>query len=173
MFENLETKFRVFVKIRKTNFTKPIVDKILEKSKRFEIKKIKFSFQNYYVTISNIRRPYELKKAIRILGKLLRINQLREDQRQRKTIQVKKIAMKGCVLTDFSIVALERRLVASHFDAFYDKNRFQSLIIKFHPGYVYISEQGALKLFDFSSIEKTTNTLSLIENHILSLWNKD
>ena len=71
MFENLETKFRVFVKIRKTNFTKPIVDKILEKSKRFEIKKIKFSFQNYYVTISNIKRPYELKKAIRILGKLL------------------------------------------------------------------------------------------------------
>ena len=99
-------QFRLLIKIRKTTRTKPIIEKIMEQGGNLVVKKWKFVFAKYTVKISGLKRPFELKKCLRTLCKLLRINPTREELKQRKTLIIKNVTMKGCVLMKFSIEEL-------------------------------------------------------------------
>ena len=171
MFETLSASFKMKVRIKQSPRNKAILAKIKKKKKKKTVRASNFIFQflTAHVVISNILRPYELEKAMNILTRLMKVNDYLESRRVKKTLVIKNIRMKGQLTSRFNIEKLFKRLQATGHDAFLDTQRFPSLIVKYFPGYIYLSRQGNLKANEFVSITKLRTCLQNLENQTLTL----
>ena len=169
MFENLSARFKIIVRIKQSTRNKTILAKIKKMKNTIRVSTFIFHFLTSTVIISNILRPYELEKAMSILARLMKVNDYIESRRNRKTLVIKNISMDGQLTSSFDLEKLFKRLQATGHETFLDPQRFPSLIVKYFPGYIYVSRQGNLKANEFVSITKLRNCLQNLERQSLTL----